>query len=79
MFKGKWIIRYYEKMEYLEVILDVFFIFEGFKFQVIDDKYVFKIGYVDCLIDIMIIKFKEDLEEGWVNLLYDWWSFLKQQ
>ncbi len=77
--KGKWIIRHYEKTEYSEATLDAFFISEGFKSQVIDDKYAFKIGYADCLIDTTTTKFKEDLEEGWVNLPHDWWSLPKQQ
>jgi hypothetical protein len=77
-FKGKWLFEYNEISHYSNQKLNSFFLLENFETKELPKKYSLMIGYSDCLIDTNTTKFKDTIEDGWVELPKKWNSFNKK-
>lgn len=73
-FSNKWLFEYHEKTEYSEEAITAFYFPTKFNSAPIPQKYAQMIGYSDCLIDTTTTKFKDDLNDGWVELPENWTS-----
>jgi hypothetical protein len=71
---NKWVFEYTAKSKYTDESLVAFYFTQQFRSQPIPKRYSQMIGYADCLIDTTTKKFKDDLEEGWVDLPANWTS-----
>lgn len=76
--KNKWLYEYYEKTDYSKESIESFYFPDNFKVVELPKKYSLMIGYSDCLIDTTTTKFKDNLEEGWVELPKNW-TFLSDK
>ncbi|HCS19593.1 MAG TPA: hypothetical protein DIW47_03335 [Bacteroidetes bacterium] len=71
-YTGTWLYSYRAKTTYSDETLTAFYFPGPFTSVPIPQKYALMVGYADCLIDTNTTKFKEDLEEGWVELPNNW-------
>jgi hypothetical protein len=69
---GKWLFEYTPNSKDSEASLSAFYFPQDFYSAPIPQKYSTMIGYADCLIDTTTTKFKDNLEEGWVELPANW-------
>ena len=72
--QNQWLCRYYSDEYYSKSSITAFYFPNKFTSVAIPQQYALMIGYADCLIDTTTNKFKEELEEGWVNLPENWAS-----
>jgi hypothetical protein len=70
--KNTWKFEYNEKSKYSKESVIAFYFPDEFKSVPLDMKYNRQIGYSDCLIDTVATKYKEHLEQGWVELPKNW-------
>ncbi|MCL9807643.1 hypothetical protein NAT51_19125 [Flavobacterium amniphilum] len=70
--KNTWKFEYNEKSKYSKESAIAFYFPDEFKSVSLDMKYNRQIGYSDCLIDTVATKYKEHLEQGWVELPKNW-------
>ncbi len=70
--KNEWLCDYQEKSSYSEEYLQAFYFPNNFSSPPIPAKYCRMIGYSDCLIDTTVAKFKDNLENGRVELPSNW-------
>lgn len=72
--KNTWLFFYNKKSQYSKESIDAFYFPEEFKTIPLNLKYNRQIGYSDCLIDTVATKFKDNVEEGWVDMPENWQS-----
>lgn len=73
-FSNQWLLEYSEKTKYSDESLSAFYFPSNFSSVSIPQKYSQMIGYSDCLIDTTTTKFKDNIEEGWIDLPENWTS-----
>lgn len=71
-FSNKWLFEHNKKTSYSDESLSAFYFPNNFSSVPIPQKYSQMIGYSDCLIDTTTTKFKDNLENGWVELPENW-------
>ncbi len=72
--QNKWLFDYYKGNSSYAASIQAFYFPNKFTSAEIPHKYALMIGYADCMVDTSVAKFKENTEDGWVELPADWTS-----
>lgn len=76
---NNWLFNYHKKTGYSDESLTAFFIRDSFSSPELPKKYALMVGYSDCLIDTTTTKFKSRLENEWIELPPNWYSFSEKK
>jgi len=77
--EGKWLFKKSNESEYSKEGIKSFFFPGNFQTKELPKKYSLMVGYSECLIDTTTTKFKNDLNNGWVDLPKNWNSLSQKK